>query len=135
MSRYVRKDRRIYDFSACRLCGTCWGAATGAAKQGAQCAPSTCMACGSTQCQSNGLGNGRCSICYIGILPNWSGWNQDCRYKGCGKQAIAVDGAWPCCAEHIERRKPGYIAAHITARDYSWILVDDTATARVALLS
>lgn len=132
--RYVRRNRRIDDYSGCCMCGTCWGAAIGAAKQGAMCAPSTCMACGSRQCQGNGLSNGRCSVCYVGLLPGWSGNDGYCQYKGCSHKAVACDGKWYVCAEHLERRKPGYVAAQLSQRDKGWTLVDElmSGTARVA---
>lgn len=121
MARYVRFNARICEHSLCKLCGTAGGCSPSG------CGRVTCLACGSPQCSSNGLGRGQCSICYVGILPGWSSWQQTCGYKGCGVQAVARIGGLPSavCAHHLERRKPGYIAARIAERDKGWILVPD----------
>lgn len=127
----VRKERRIYDFSCCCLCGTGWGAAPGAANKGEICSPCICLACGSTVCQSHGLARGSCPICFIGRLGpgaktsgGWSGWDKGvCRYKGCGKKPVADDGRWAVCVIHLERRQPGYIAKRLGLAPRDWILV------------
>ena len=119
--RWVRKDRRIYDFSLCDLCGTA-GGTTG------RCNRSICMACGSAQCSSNGLARGTCGICFIGLLPGWSGNNRKCSYKGCNNQAIArVDGQNSLrCREHLERGKwAGYIARRLAERNLAWIEIEE----------
>lgn len=118
--RWARRDRRVYEHSCCSICGTGWGAAPGAARQGATCKPSTCAACGSIVCQSHGLGNGRCPICLIGLLSGWGGNNRPCRYKGCQARAVALDGRWHVCAAHLERRRPGYVAARLAEREKAW---------------
>ena len=132
--RYVKTNSQIYDHACCALCGTGWGAAPGAAKSNYVCKPSTCMACGSTVCQSHGLGNGHCPICFVGRL---SGWSTDfmgtkCRYKGCTGAVVGDDGKWPCCKEHLEKRRPGAIERALYQRDNptyghwnNWKLVDD----------
>jgi len=117
--RYIRKDSRVYDFSLCKRCG----AAGGCDHNG--CSESTCLACGTTQCSSNGLGHGACSICFVGYLPEWSHSSERmCRYKGCGKEAIARDGMWPVCAAHLEQRRPGHVTKCLAERDKGWVLVD-----------
>lgn len=118
--RYVRKDRRIYDFSLCKLCGTGWGGS-------GECGRTVCLACGSPQCMSNGLGHGACGVCYHGILPGWSGWECKCGYKDCGVQAVARIGGRPSqvCAYHLERRKPGYVAARLIEREKNWMQIPD----------
>lgn len=94
--RYVKKDRRIYDFSSCQACGTCWGSRPG-------CEAVACMACGVVQCMGNGPS---CAICYRGLLPNWSGTTRPCGYKGCKQQAISrAQRVGYVCGEHATRAK------------------------------
>jgi hypothetical protein len=124
MPRYVRKDARVYGHSCCSLCGTGWGGAPGAAAHGARCEESICAACGSVVCHSHGTGNGRCPICHVGFLSGWDGNDAPCRYKRCGKRAVARDGAWPVCAEHLERRCPDRIARCLAVRDRLWRIVE-----------
>ena len=119
MPRWVRKDRRIYDFSLCTYCGTAWGGFPNR-----QCPLTTCRACGTTQCLGNGLANGTCAVCYIGLLPGWSsssGWL--CGYKGCGRDAVARVGGQAkfACAEHLARNgKADYVARAVAERDRAW---------------
>ena len=131
IQRWAPRDRRIYEHSCCSICGTGWGGAPGAARQGATCKASTCAACGSIVCQSHGLGNGRCPICFVGLLSGWGGNDKPCRYKGCEARAVAADGAWHVCAAHLERRKPDYVAARIAERDKAWELVPRQPLVRV----
>ena len=124
MVRWVRKDRRVYDFSTCKLCGS----ACGVVKPAVQCAATTCLACGSRQCMSNGLARGTCSICLVGLLPGWSGTDRSCSYAGCAERAVArADGqnAYRCCF-HLERGKwAGYAAARLAEREKYWVEVVD----------
>lgn len=125
-TRYVRRNRRIYNFSSCLLCGCACGIVKGEAKV---CRPTTCLACGSRQCMVNGLGRGQCSICLIGLLPGWSGNNRTCQYIGCTNHAIvACDGVNIYrCKDHVERGKwIGYIDKQVSVRDKAWIEVDDS---------
>lgn len=128
----IRKDRRIYNFSCCCLCGTGWGAVAGAANQGEICAPNICLACGSTVCQSHGLDRGNCPICLVGRLGpgvtktggGWSGWDRGvCHYKGCRAKPVADDGRWPVCSVHLEQRRPGYIANLLASMPRGWLNV------------
>ncbi|MDO8611103.1 MAG: hypothetical protein Q7R95_11310 [bacterium] len=125
MQRYVRKDRRIYDFSTCNLCGDAYGVI----KPEIQHRATTCLLCGTRQCMGNGLGNGCCSICYHGLLPGWSGSEGICSYKNCGKVAVArgKQGKRYVCLEHafkqfgndvIERAKIDLLK--------SWVLVEES---------
>ena len=106
-SRLVCKDSLIYEFSCCAACGTGWGAAPGAAKQGHTCEVTVCKACGGPQCLSNGLAGGQCLICYVGLLPGWSGSDRKCDYKGCKESAIARTGGLNkyVCVEHLKRKR------------------------------
>jgi hypothetical protein len=122
LSRWVRKDARVYDFSDCKLCGSCWGICTG---EPMACRVTTCLACGSDQCLSNGLRRGQCGICLVGLLDSWGGNQRLCAYQGCSEQAVAyVDGANKRrCLLHLERGKwLGYVARHVLERDRSWQL-------------
>ena len=120
-NRWVRKDRRIYEFSHCTYCGTAWGG-----YPNRQCPTSTCLACGTTQCLGNGLGHGACSVCYIGMLPGWSGTDKPCGYKGCTHRAVAFVGGVPkvACQAHLGRNgKAGHIAKHLAERTQAWVEV------------
>lgn len=123
MMRFVRKDARIYAFSHCRLCGCSYGVVP----PEIECRPITCLACGSRQCMVNGLGCGQCSVCLIGLLPGWSGNDTKCKYKGCGKVAIARGrGRKPICIEHLEHQMPGYVQRQISERARTWIEVEES---------
>lgn len=118
--RYVRKTRRIYDFSLCKLCGTAGGTC-------GTCGRTTCLLCGSPQCSSNGLRDGQCPICYHGLLPGWSGSDCKCTYKGCNKTAVARGrGRRPICMDHaIHQFGPDYVAKRLSERDTAWDLIAD----------
>ena len=116
--RWVRKDRRVTETALCSYCGTCWGGFPNR-----QCPPSTCLACGSTQCLGNGLGHGDCSICYIGMLPGWSGTDRACGYKQCTQPAVAFVAGQVrvACKDHLERNgKAQYVAARLAERHKAW---------------
>jgi hypothetical protein len=117
--RYVRKNRRIYNFSLCKACGSAGGTA-------GLCGATTCLACNTTQCMSNGLGCGQCSVCYVGILPGWSGSDQTCAYKHCDKKAVARLGnvRKPVCKEHLEYKQAGYVEQRVSERDKSWFICE-----------
>jgi hypothetical protein len=121
-TRYVRKNRSVYDFSLCKVCG----AAGGCDSHG--CTTITCLWCGTPQCSSNGLGNGTCAICFHGFLPIWSGCQsgQPCAYKGCKETAV---GRFPrkgkVCATHAERiLGPEYLKTRLAERDKQWMAVE-----------
>lgn len=122
--RWVLRNRQIYPWSHCRICGTSWGSS----KTG-QCSPTTCGACGSTVCMGYGLGNGKCPVCYFGLLPGWSGNQRTCSYKGCDKPAIAVDprnrNRYVC--ENHWRRLGGeeIVRKALERRAKEWIEVQD----------
>jgi hypothetical protein len=129
MARYVRKDRRIYDFSSCGYCGTGYGTKPG-------CRHVECPACGSPQCHGNGSGHGTCSVCLHGMLPGWSGNDRACGYKGCTHRAIArAPRVGFVCHEHMDRATvhvygsrltlAAYVARRIADRDREWVLIPD----------
>lgn len=102
-ARWVRVNQaRIFEpAQQCRYCGTFWGGA-------GDCKATVCMACGASQCMGNGLGNGQCSLCYVGLLPGWSGSDGTCTYKGCGSLAVARGrGRKKICAVHAAHQKIG----------------------------
>ena len=120
MIRYVRKNRRIYGFSLCKVCG----AAGGCGPDG--CGTAVCKACHTPQCNSNGLGHGACGICLVGILPGWSGSDRPCGYKGCGVDAVAfAPRVKRVCAAHMERSGvAAYVAARLAERDKEFDAVE-----------
>lgn len=120
--RYVRKDRRIYDFSLCKLCGSAGGCSAPA------CGRLVCLFCGTPQCSSNGLGRGQCSICFHGFLPGWSGSHpgQSCSYKGCKSPAV---GRFPrkgrCCSEHgLRILGADYLQKRLAEREKLWVPIE-----------
>lgn len=122
--RWVHRNRTIHPWSHCRLCGTAWGG-----YKSGQCPPTTCPVCGTRTCMGYGLGNGRCPVCYFGLLPGWSGSNKRCGYKGCDKPAIAIDPRnrnRPVCEDHWRRLGGDEIAKEALARrGADWIEVED----------
>ena len=94
---------------SCSICHT-WRATPGTCKQ------VVCMACGTSQCHSNGTARGTCRTCYFGRLPSWSFSfvPATCQYKGCTEPNVY---AWlpgthkHCCKQHgdaiIARRHKG----------------------------
>lgn len=134
--RYVRLSAIVYSHSICRACGS-----AGAADRPA-CRVTTCLACGSPQCMSHGLGRGQCAICYVGILVGWSGSDRRCSYKRCGERAIATSGKRNVCARHAHQARAvgvygregrvsvaEYIADHLARREREWALLDHVADA------
>ena len=117
MSRWVRKNRRIYDFSKCEYCGTGWGNG---------CKEIICLACGSIQCESNGLGRGICSICLIGFLPGWFRTNKKCGYKHCQNDAICkAKFIRQVCKEHmIKQNLNVHIKERLDQREERWELIE-----------
>lgn len=118
--RYVRKNSLVIESSHCKLCGTHYGEKLGA------CPTTTCLACESRQCMENGLGRGQCGICYIGLLPGWSGTNRKCDFKDCKFDAVArADGTNRFrCKVHLERGKwAGYVAKRLMDRDRNWLIL------------
>ncbi len=123
LARFVRKDRRVYDNSHCLYCGVNCGICQGEARA---CRVSTCLACGTEQCSSNGLGNGQCSVCYVGLLPGWSGSasGQACSYKGCTSFAVARGrGRKRICADHLLHQKPAFHTDVAARRGQAWLLL------------
>lgn len=122
-ARWVSSGRRIYEGAHCLCCGTNWGILKGEPRA---CKVTTCMACETPQCMSNGLARGQCGICLIGLLRGWSGSNCTCDYKACLQPAIVrVDGLNKNrCALHVERGKwVGYIKKRLEERDKHFKLV------------
>lgn len=127
--RFVHKNATIYDFSICKACGS-----AGAADSPA-CRTTACMACGSTVCRSHGLRDGTCPICFRGILPGWSGADQNCSYKNCPNKAVFRNGAKACCSEHAQTAKKRginkkqtvveYIKDCLESRKHNWVLVSE----------
>ena len=123
MLRYARKDRRVYQFSLCRVCGSAGGCGpTG-------CTTMVCLWCGTPQCSSNGLASGHCSVCYYGFLPGWSRCHagQPCQYTGC--QEPAVGNRFPrkgrVCASHAARiLGADYLTKRLADREQAWEPVD-----------
>lgn len=126
MERYVQKDRRIYGFSTCRLCGS----AHGVVRPEIEHKPTVCLACGTRQCLGNGLARGTCSVCYVGLLPGWSGSNegQHCSYKNCTSPAVArgSNGKRLVCVAHLDRQRPGFLAKAVAERESRWVLVEES---------
>ena len=126
-TRYVRPKLG----NGCDLCGSM------SVSAGRVCDATTCAACGTRQCMSNGFGRGQCSVCYVGLLPGWSGFDQRvCGYKHCGRPAIAsAERVHFVCSEHLERTKvaAGSVAsagANLESKEYGrpkWRAVDDSA--------
>jgi len=123
--RWVRRDARIYSYGMpCSYCGTHWGGYPNG------CPVATCLACDTPQCLGNGLGRGTCGVCYLGLLPGWSGSNRGCGYKGCHDRAIAMAPRMGhVCASHALRAKHSrtetvaeYIVQRLAERDSAWIL-------------
>ena len=124
--RYIRKGARVYHDSHCLLCGANCGSVQGAPRR---CARAVCLACGSPQCSVNGLSRGQCGVCYVGLLPYWSGSDCPCSYKGCTERAIArVDGQNKArCRAHLERGKwAGFVAKRLAERSTHFDEKDDT---------
>lgn len=108
-----------YPWTQCRFCGC----ATEARQP--DCRPDVCRACGTRQCNSR---QGRCVVCLVGIMPDWSGWRCECGYAGCHEQAVArAPRVGRVCAQHLGRpcqlvggRKTTtaqYIARRMAVRD------------------
>jgi hypothetical protein len=115
--RFVRVDRRIYDFSLCKLCGTAGGCTSSG------CSTVTCLWCGTPQCSANGLARGQCGVCHHGFLTGWStSAGKPCSYKGCGLPAVGIfPRKGQCCATHGARNlKPGYLDECLADRDKRW---------------
>lgn len=129
--RYVSRDRLVFDFSHCKLCGACYGICAG---EPAACRVAICLACGTEQCSVNGLSRGQCAVCYSGLLEGWSGSGagQACSYKDCPNSAVARGrGRKLVCREHLIRQQPGWESSWREWRDAHFIL---TEAVRVPLL-
>lgn len=67
-----------------------------------------CKCCHAIVCHGYGLSRGQCPVCYVGLLPGWSGDNGICCYKGCGKEAVARGrGRKFVCKTHADHQKIG----------------------------
>ena len=118
--RYVLRDRRIYDFSRCTCCGTCWGG-----YPDRKCPVTTCLACGTAQCFGNGLGNGCCRVCLIGFLPGWAGTDQPCGYAECTQRAVGRGKRNKfVCEFHLTKQgfKLDEVLAH---RNKDWVRIEE----------
>lgn len=86
MSATVGTGRWVYtersSGTGCRYCGRFGDR---------DCAPTTCLACGTVQCHGNGGGNGTCFVCHNGWLPGWShGYStRECGYRGCTQPTVS----------------------------------------------
>lgn len=127
MARYTRRAYfplpRVVA-GQCALCGSFYGVVA----PRRVCETTACLACGSRQCLSRGLGNGQCGVCYYGLLPGWSGWDHPCGYKDCPHRAVARVGRGRrayVCRGHLLRRFPDFDARvqAVLARD--WVHVED----------
>lgn len=101
MARYVSRMRARSDIppGACRYCSTFWGVEKDEEGQKA-CRATTCHACGSRVCMAEGLGNGQCPVCYVGLLANWSGSGGFCERARCDKPRIARERNRYVCRNH-----------------------------------
>jgi hypothetical protein len=100
-----------YRWQQCRFCGR----ATSAARE-PDCRPGVCLACGSRQCNSN---QGRCVVCLVGIMPDWSGWRRECGYAGCHEQAVATaPRVRQVCADHLDRPTQLLTGKKVTTAEY-----------------
>lgn len=102
----------------------CCGSAYGNGARHIPCEPVACLLCGSVQCMSNGLGNGRCSVCSYGLLPGWSrtdlqgNSHSTCEYARCDEPAVAfVPGKRYACMAHAMRRVGTDIQKSLAERD------------------
>ena len=124
--RFVRKNGIVnleYHAAngACNACG-----AYTIVKPETRCKPATCLLCGTTQCMSNGLGNGCCKVCFYGLLPEWAGNEGVCRYKGCKEKAVArgIRGKrFVCQAHFIQQQGSNFLAKRLAERNKEWVLV------------
>lgn len=99
MTRYVQLWKRRYATTPgfCPFCGSAWGGYANG------CPVTICRACETPQCMSYGSGNGRCGVCYVGLLPGWSGSDRPCSFAKCDQSAVAhVQGKRYACKQHLE---------------------------------
>jgi hypothetical protein len=98
-----------YPWTQCRFCGRA------TEPRQPDCRPGVCPACGSRQCNSR---QGRCVVCLVGIMPDWSGWQRECGYAGCHEQAVArAPRVGQVCAAHLERPKRWWGGKQISVAD------------------
>jgi hypothetical protein len=114
--RFLRRDRLVYDFSTCALCGTAWGS-----HSEKKCARSVCAVCGTAQCQGNGARDGTCAICYVGLLPGWS-HPEPCR---CRAAAQAVWHKRSYCLQHLPKTARLEAEQYLARRGELWEEVAD----------
>lgn len=121
MKRLQRIDAKIYPNSHCLICGDSYGIVSGEHRAHR---PSTCKACGNTQCWTEGLARGQCGVCYIGLLDAFS--SRKCGYKGCDKEAIAaVPRKRYACKFHLANSDSDtYIMRHLAERDKRFREID-----------
>jgi hypothetical protein len=125
---WVRRDRRVRDDAHCLLCGDYYGICSGEHRAHP---PTVCLACGTAQCWTQGLSRGTCGVCYVGLLPRFSGSDRPCGYVRCANRAVAVaPRVKNVCREHLARAyKYDYVADQLATRDQQWerIVVDLSA--------
>jgi hypothetical protein len=114
-----------YAWPQCRFCGRATDT------QEPNCRPGVCLACGSRQCNSR---QGRCIVCLVGIMPDWSGWRRECGYTGCQAQAVArAPRVGVVCAEHLSRPTRRWAGTTISlAEDIARRVAERDGTVRVA---
>jgi hypothetical protein len=100
---WIRKNTQIYNDSHCLLCGSNYGIAGGEHRAHP---PSSCKACGTPQCWTNGMAHGTCGVCNVGLLDIFSQHDRPCGYKGCGKEGVALaPRVGRVCKDHLQRAK------------------------------
>ena len=114
---WTRKDRRITADAHCLICGGSYGICSGERRAHR---PSKCLACGSLQCWTHGLGHDTCGICLVGLLDAFS--PQRCRYKGCTQEAVAeVPRKGFACSLHLAKsRTDTRIMKYLDERSQHW---------------
>ncbi len=84
----------------CLFCGTMYGGA----KIAGVCPPTICRYCKRRQCLYNGLGNGTCSLCLVGLLDGYK--KQTCGYARCTQDAVAIaPRVSRACVAHMKQDK------------------------------
>lgn len=104
-----------YGWAQCRYCGRA---------QNGDCRAVDCLLCGTTQCHGNGGGDGCCSVCHFGYLPDWSRTAEEavCGYTGCEESAVATaPRVRRVCASHASRAAVHLPGGRIPLADYATV--------------